>query len=107
MTRIDRYLLVIYFRVLLICFASIAGLMIIVHLFTNLTEFIEYGQQQQSIVKVLFEYYGPYTLTLFDSLSGLLALMAILFAITWINRTNELTALLARASPSDVYCDLC
>ncbi|MCC6507815.1 MAG: LptF/LptG family permease [Pirellulaceae bacterium] len=95
MTRIDRYLLVIYFRVLSICFLSIAGLMVIVQIFNNLTEFIEYGQQQKSIVRVLIEYFGPYTLTLFDRLSGLLALMALLFAITWIYRTNEMTALLA------------
>ncbi len=95
MTRIDRYLLTIYFRVLMICFLSISGLLIIVHLFNNVTEFIDYGQKQNSIVRVLFEYYGPYTLTIFERLSGLLALMAMLFAITWIYRTNELTALLA------------
>lgn len=95
MTRIDRYLLMIYFRVLIICFMSISGLLIIVHVFNNLTEFIEYGEQQHGMVRVLLEYYGPYTLTIFERLSGLLALMALLFAITWIYRTNELTALLA------------
>ncbi|MGN6544602.1 MAG: LptF/LptG family permease [Aureliella sp.] len=95
MTRIDRYLLMIYFRVLSICFLSISGLLIIVHVFNNLNEFIEYGQQQNSMAMVLLEYYGPYTLTIFERLSGLLALMALLFAITWIYRTNELTALLA------------
>jgi lipopolysaccharide export system permease protein len=95
MTRIDRYLLIIYFRVLTICFLSISGLLIIVHVFNNLTEFMEYGEQQNGMVPVLIEYYGPYTLTIFERLSGLLALMALLFAITWIYRTNELTALLA------------
>ena len=95
MTRIDRYLLVIYFRVLAICFLSISGLLIIVHLFNNLTEFIEYGQKHDGLVHVLVEYYGPYMLSIFERLSGLLALMALLFAITWIYRTNELTALLA------------
>lgn len=95
MTRIDRYLLAIYFRVLTICFLSISGLLIIVHLFNNLTEFIEYGKQQNGLVRVLLEYYGPYTLSIFERLSGLLALMALLFAVTWVYRTNELTALLA------------
>jgi lipopolysaccharide export system permease protein len=94
-TRIDRYLLMIYFRVLAICFLSISGLLIIVHVFNNLTEFIEYGEAQDGIVRVLIEYYGPYTLTIFERLSGLLALLALLFAISWIYRTNELTALLA------------
>lgn len=95
MTRIDRYLLMIYFRVLTICFLSISGLLIIVHVFNNLTEFIEYGNEQHGMLRVLLEYYGPYTLTIFERLSGLLALLALLFAISWIYRTNELTALLA------------
>ena len=95
MTQIDRYLLIIYFRVLAICFLSITGLIVIIQLFNNLTEFMEHGQKEKGLVMVLFEFFGPYVLTLFDQLSGLLALMALLFAITWINRTNELTALLA------------
>ena len=94
MTQIDRYLLIIYFRVLAICFLSITGLIVIIQLFNNVTEFMDHGQKK-SLVMVLLEYFGPYVLTLFDQLSGLLALMALLFAITWINRTNELTALLA------------
>lgn len=95
MTQIDRYLLIIYFRVLAICFLSITGLIVIVQLFNNLTEFMENGQKGQGLLMVLIGYFGPYVLTLFDQLSGLLTLMAVLFAITWINRTNELTALLA------------
>ncbi len=95
MTQIDRYLLIIYFRVLVICFCSITGLIVVVQLFNNLPEFMEHGQQGKGLVAVLVEYFGPYVLTLFDQLSGLLALMALLFAITWISRTNELTALLA------------
>lgn len=95
MTQIDRYLLIIYFRVLAICFCSITGLIVIVQLFNNLPEFMEHGQKEKGLLMVLVEYFGPYILTLFDQLSGLLALMAVLFAITWITRTNELTALLA------------
>ncbi len=95
MTQIDRYLLVIYFRVLAICFLSITGLIVVIQLFNNLPEFIAYGQKGKGLAVVLCEYFGPYILTIFDQLSGLLALMAVLFAITWINRTNELTALLA------------
>lgn len=95
MTQIDRYLLIIYFRVLAICFFSITGLIVIVQLFNNLTEFMEHGEKEKGLLMVLVNYFGPYVLTLFDQLSGLLTLMAVLFAITWINRTNELTALLA------------
>ncbi len=95
MTQIDRYLLIIYFRVLAICFCSITGLIVIIQLFNNLTEFMDHGAKADGLFMVLVAYFGPYILTLFDQLSGLLALMAVLFAITWITRTNELTALLA------------
>ncbi|MEZ6137944.1 MAG: LptF/LptG family permease [Pirellulaceae bacterium] len=96
MTRIDRYLLVLYVRVLLICFLSVCGLLIVVDIFSNLDEFVRSAEQSQvSLASILVNYYGPYTLSMFERLSGLLALLALLFAIAWLNRTNEFTALLA------------
>lgn len=96
MTRIDRYLLVLYLRVLLICFSSVCGLLIVVHIFSNLDEFVRFSEQNEnSLFSVLLDYYGPYTLSIFERLSGLLALLALLFTIAWLNKTHELTALLA------------
>ena len=63
MTKIDRYLLFLYFRVLVLCFTTVCGLMIVIHIFTNLDEFFEYSRQTDStVVKVMVDYYGPYTL---------------------------------------------
>lgn len=96
MTRIDRYLLFLYVRVLVICFTSLTGLLIVVQVFSNLDEFMRYAKQQnRSLVTVLLDYYGPYSLTIFDRLSGLIALLALLFVIAWLYRTNEFTALMA------------
>jgi lipopolysaccharide export system permease protein len=95
MTRIDRYLLVLYFRVLLICFGSLSGLLIVIHVFTNLDEFIEYGKIAGGLPRVLAGYYGPYLLQIFDRLGGILALLAVMFVVAWLYRTNELTALMA------------
>ncbi|MBX3423956.1 MAG: LptF/LptG family permease [Pirellulaceae bacterium] len=96
LTRIDRYLLLLYFRILLICFVSIAGLMIVIHLFSNLDDFDRHAQQQQtSVLTTLAGYYGPFSLSVFERVSAMLALLALLFTIGWINKTNELTALLA------------
>lgn len=96
MTRIDRYLLFLYVRVLVICFTSLTGLLIVVQVFSNLDEFMRFAKQQnQSLVSVLAGYYGPYSLTIFDRLSGLIALLALLFVIAWLYRTNEFTALMA------------
>ena len=96
MTRIDRYLIVLYLRVLVICFLSLSGLLIVVHIFTNLDELIRFSEQQNaSLATVLVEYYGPYLLWLFERLSGLIALLALLFVVAWLNRTHEFTAMMA------------
>ncbi len=95
MTRIDRYILVLYFRSLIVCFLSLSGLLIIVHVFSNLDEFIDYGNQTGNMVQGLLNYYGPYSLGIFDKLVGLMAMMAMMFVIAWLYRTNELTAILA------------
>ncbi len=95
MTRIDRYILLLYFRVLFVSFCSIAGMLIIVDVFTNIEEFIHAGRDKGGLWPVLLDYYGPKLLAMFEYISGLLALLATLFVITWLYRTNELTALLA------------
>jgi lipopolysaccharide export system permease protein len=96
LTRIDRYLLFLYFRVLFICFASIAGLLIVIHVFSNLDSFSKHSTSSQlSLTEILAEYYGPYTISIFERLSALLALLAFLFTLGWLSKTNELTALLA------------
>lgn len=96
MTRIDRYLLFLYARVLTICFTSMAGLLIVVLFFTNLDEFLRFAEKtNRALLIVVAEYYGPFLLTFFDRLSGLLALLALLFVVAWLNKTNEFTALLA------------
>ncbi len=95
MTRIDRYIIFLYIRILVICFVSLAGLLIVVQVFSNLDEFMRYAEQRGSLVKVLVEYYGPYTLTIFERLSGLISLLSLLFVIAWLYKTNEFTALMA------------
>ena len=45
-TMIDRYLLWLYMRVLLLSFTSLAGLLVIINLFSNLDDFIEYGKRE-------------------------------------------------------------
>lgn len=95
MTRIDRYLILLYLRILFICFLSIAGLLIVVQVFSNLDEFLKYAEQRGSLAQVLLEYYGPFSLTIFDRLSGMIALMSLLFVVAWLYRTNEFVALMA------------
>lgn len=75
---------------------SVAGLLVVVHVFSNMEEFLRFADQTDtSVFAVLREYYGPFMVSIFERLSGLLALLALLFVVAWLNRTNEFTALLA------------
>jgi lipopolysaccharide export system permease protein len=99
MTLFDRYLLRTFVKVLAVSFLSLTGLFIIIDLFGNLEEFISYAEREGSLLRVLFGYYGARVLSFFDRISGLLALIAAIFTITWFRRTNELTAVMAAGIP--------
>ncbi len=96
MTVIDRYLVQIYLKVLLVSFASLVGLFVVIDGFNNLDEFLSYGNSRVlDTIQVMGAYYAPRALQLFDKISGLLAMLAATFVLTSIARTNELTALMA------------
>ncbi len=95
MSTFDRYLLRLFVKVLLACFVSMVGLYVVIDGFGNLDEFIGYGRVQGGLHKVVADYYSARVPWFFDLASGLLALVAGMFAITWLQRTNELTALMA------------
>lgn len=96
MHLIHRYIFRLFFKVLLVCFISITGLFIVIDAFGNLDEFISYGETAEGgLIGVLAEYYGARTLTFFDRTSALLALVAAMFVVSWLQKTNEFTALMA------------
>jgi lipopolysaccharide export system permease protein len=95
MRIIDRYLLRQFIKSFLVFFVSLTGLYIVIDAFGNLDEFIGYGEQQGSLLAVLMEYYGARALTFFDLTSGVLMLVAAMFTVTWLQRSQEMTALMA------------
>jgi lipopolysaccharide export system permease protein len=99
MLIIDRYVLQLFVKVLAICFISFTGLFIIIDAFGNLEEFLDYGAKRGSLVIVMTEYYGARTLTFFDRTSSLLAMISAMFVVTWMQRSNELTAVMAAGIP--------
>ncbi|HEX5103683.1 MAG TPA: LptF/LptG family permease, partial [Pirellulaceae bacterium] len=90
---IDRALVLLFLKSLLVCFVSLAGLSFIVDLANNAEEFLGYVKQHGPLV--LLDYYGPRSLLFFDRTAGLLALVSTIFAITLMQRSNEFTALMA------------
>ena len=95
-TQIDRYLLSLFLRMTAICFASVAGVFVVFHAFSNLNSLVDLAaQRQSSLITVAASFYGPYLLWLFDMTGAMIALMALLCAAAWVRSTGELTALLS------------
>lgn len=99
MTTIDRYVLSLFVKVLIVCFVSIGGLFVVVDAFSNLDEFVELGRKHANASAVVLNFYSARMLSLFDFASGILVLVAGMFTVTWLQRTNELTAMMAAGVP--------
>ena len=95
MTKIDRYILVLFARTILICFLSLGGVFVVFHAFNNLEELSRQTSGGRSMPVVLVSYYGPYMLMLFDWTASIIALIAMLFTVGWLRRSGEMTALLS------------
>jgi len=90
----------LFFRTAIICFVSLAGLYVVIDCFNNFQEFNTYGKQMEwGILQVLCQYYVARLFWFFDLMAGVMAMLAGLFAVTWMQRANEMTALSAAAIP--------
>jgi lipopolysaccharide export system permease protein len=92
---IDRYLLRQFLQTFVICFLSLAGLYIVLDLFTNMDNFLRSGRESGGVVRFIAEYYGYHTIGFFNKISSLVTLVSAMFTVAWIQRNNEMTALMA------------
>ena len=92
---IDRYIARAQLRAFLIVFLSLAGLTFVVDAFTNIEEFIAHAPEAGGLARVLGAYYGYRLISFFDATSPVISLASAMFALSWLERHNELTALLA------------
>jgi lipopolysaccharide export system permease protein len=95
MTIIDRYLLRQFTKTFLICFLSLLGLVIVFDAFTKLETFMRFADKHGGLAKVMGQYYAVQSILFFDQAVGIVNLAAAMFTITWIQRNNELVALMA------------
>lgn len=95
MRIIDRYILRQFLQTFVICFVSLMGLFIVFDFFTKLNDFERWGAHHGGIWAVLGPYYACQAVWFFDQTAGLLMLTSAMFTVTWIQRHNEMTALLA------------
>lgn len=92
---IDRYITRAQLHAFLIVFISLAGLTFVVDAFTNIEEFIAHAPEAGGLARVLGAYYGYRLISFFDATSPVISLASAMFALSWLERHNELTALLA------------
>jgi len=106
MTTIDRYLIALFFKVVVITFISLAGLYVVIDVMGNLDELSSHGSRS-GYLAVMIDYYGPRVLQFFDKTAGIIALLAVVFAIGMLQRRNELLAVMAAGiSPARVILPL-
>lgn len=99
MTILDRYLLVLFFKIFLICLISFIGLFMVIHMSTNLDELAEHGEEAGGTGKVVLDFYLPRALDIFDRTAGILILIAAIFSLGLIERRREMTAVQSAGIP--------
>ena len=96
---VDRYLLRQFVQVFLICFISLAGLYTIIDAFNRLDDFTGDEMTAGETLSMMGRYYAMQSIGFFNKTSGVLAMIAAMFTVTWIQGRQEMTALLAAGMP--------
>jgi lipopolysaccharide export system permease protein len=92
---IDQYLLRQFLKTFFICFLSLMGLYVIIDCTTHMNDFVRCGEKSGGILVLMGRLYGYRALAVFDRTSNILTLVSMMFTIAWIQRHNEMTALMA------------
>ena len=95
MKLLDRYLLRQFVQIFVICFLSLIGLYVVIDLFGHLDSFSAEAAREGNLLKVIVKYYGYQSIGFFDRTSGILAMLSAMFTVTWLQRHEEMTAMLA------------
>jgi lipopolysaccharide export system permease protein len=95
MMILDRYLLRQFVQIFIICFLSLTGLYVVIDAFGHLDNFSAYADKHGNLMGIIAQYYGYRSLSFFDRTSGILAMIAAMFTVAWLERHQELTAMLA------------
>jgi lipopolysaccharide export system permease protein len=95
MRILDRQRYYAYAKAYVICFVGLVGLYIVFDAFTNLDEFAEVTNSTPALLAYMGRYYLIRLSQSYDRLCGVIGMMAAIFAVTWMQRDNELLAILA------------
>ena len=79
----------------LICFTSLVGLYIVLDAFANLDEHAEVADGTLDLLGRMGRFYLVRVSKFYDDLCGVITMMAAIFTVTWLQKNNELIAMLA------------
>jgi lipopolysaccharide export system permease protein len=77
-----------------ICFTALVGLYVVIDAFSNIDEFSEVASGLE-LVTHMARYYLVHMSSYYNQLCGVISMMAAIFTVTWMQKNNELLAMLA------------
>jgi lipopolysaccharide export system permease protein len=92
MTIVDRYLLSVFLKTFLICFASFFGLFLVIDGTGNADEIAAIAEAD-GLSSAIFDRYYPQCAARFNELAGVFILVAAIFSISLLQRNREVTAI--------------
>jgi lipopolysaccharide export system permease protein len=92
---LDRERYWAFLKAYVICFTSLVGLYIVIDAFANIDEFTKRATAPVEIFMIMGRYYLVHMTEFYDRLCGVIGMMAAIFTVTWMQRNNELLAMLA------------
>jgi len=95
MRILDRERYWAFAKAYLISFISLVGLYVVIDAFTNIDEFSEVAESTGELFRVMGWYYLIKMSLFYDRLCGVITMMAAIFTVTWMQKNNELLAMLS------------
>ena len=92
---LDRQRYWAFVKAYFICFTSLISLYIVIDVFSNFDEFTKRATKASELFPIIGRYYLVHMTEMYDRLCGVIGMMAAIFTVTWMQKNNELLAMLA------------
>lgn len=95
MRILDRERFWSFAKAYVICFIALVGLYVVIDAFENIDEFAKISNSTVELFQNMGHYYLIKMSLFYDRLCGVITMMAAIFTVTWMQKNNELLAMLA------------
>ena len=99
-TTLDRMLLLSFFRSYAIVCTTLLSLYVVLDLFTNIDAFGRAGGGIVAVTNHIIAYYSSQIVLIFDRMAESITLLAAMFTVSWMQRSNELLPQLSAGIPT-------